>query len=57
MTLPIWILLTFMALQIVTATVLHGRPVAEHRQRHNAIYTVIDTSVTLGLLYWAGLFE
>ena len=57
MTLPIWILLTFMALQVVTATVLHGRPVAEHRQRHNAIYTVIDTSITLGLLYWAGLFQ
>jgi len=57
MTLPIWIILTFMALQVVTAAVLHGRPKPAPHQRYNAIITTGDACITLGLLYWAGLFQ
>jgi len=57
MTLPIWILLTFMVVHLITATVQHGRPVPAYRQRYNAVFTAVDTSITLGLLYWAGLFQ
>ena len=57
MTLPLWILLTFMAIQLVTAIVRHGENVPDYRRRYNGIITTIDTSVTLGLLYWAGLFQ
>ena len=57
MSLPIWILLTLMAIQMVTAIVKNGQPVPPYRRHYNGVMTTIDTSITLGVLYWAGLFQ
>ena len=49
----IWILLTLTAVNVVSATINHGR--VKKATRHNAVAEVLNASIFIGLLAWAGV--